>query len=375
MKQYDTDDSETWSYIELYSLLDSLGSTLTRKTIESFFTRFGKTTDDALTVEEAIICLEDELTKPRSEKRHVDPSGSEESGSNSMKSGVSTPNQEVSKLPPLTLSENARGGGVEFTGQAMTGEPADGVEAKDTKASGVSTLSPEPPAISRFGLTKNTPSRQSSLALSSTSADGGSGTPAEVGEDTNELEKVINIKTCPLCHKKLSKKAEVDMVSHLAVCASQDWSSLSSLTVANFVSTSQANRKWFTKLVNKVSNGAYKLGADSANIIVQNRMTGQLQEEKMQVYVRVGIRLWYRAAGSTSRMEANRSRSLRSFLSERAWLIFPIAHTLSQTSLEVDDCQARPEVRQSRVCRRDPEIHRVPQTGYERSVGSYRQFR
>lgn len=38
-------------------------------------------------------------------------------------------------------------------------------------------------------------------------------------------------------------------------------------------------------------------------------MTGQMLEEKMQVYVRLGIRLWYRAAGSSSRMEANRSRS------------------------------------------------------------------
>lgn len=46
---------------------------------------------------------------------------------------------------------------------------------------------------------------------------------------------------------------------------------------------------------------------DSANILVQDRMTGQMLEEKMQVYVRLGIRLWYRAAGSSSRMEANRS--------------------------------------------------------------------
>lgn len=33
---------------------------------------------------------------------------------------------------------------------------------------------------------------------------------------------------------------------------------------------------------------------NSANIIVQNRLTGQLEEEKMQVYVRLGIRLLYK---------------------------------------------------------------------------------
>lgn len=37
---------------------------------------------------------------------------------------------------------------------------------------------------------------------------------------------------------------------------------------------------------------------NSANIIVQNRMTGQLEEEKMQVYVRLGIRLLYKARSS-----------------------------------------------------------------------------
>lgn len=34
-----------------------------------------------------------------------------------------------------------------------------------------------------------------------------------------------------------------------------------------------------------VTKGAYSLGADSGNILVQNRMTGQLLEEKMQIYV------------------------------------------------------------------------------------------
>ena len=45
---------------------------------------------------------------------------------------------------------------------------------------------------------------------------------------------------------------------------------------------------------------------NSANIIVQNRLTGQLEEEKMQVYVRLGIRLLYK--GWKSRMEGARGR-------------------------------------------------------------------
>jgi phosphatidylserine decarboxylase len=74
--------------------------------------------------------------------------------------------------------------------------------------------------------------------------------------------RVINIKTCPLCHKpRLSKRAEVDIVTHLAVCASKDWSTVRNLVVANFVTSDQAQRKWFTKVISKISNGTYELGA------------------------------------------------------------------------------------------------------------------
>ncbi|TFY79037.1 hypothetical protein EWM64_g4977 [Hericium alpestre] len=83
--------------------------------------------------------------------------------------------------------------------------------------------------------------------------------------------------------------------------------------VGNFVTASQAQRKWYTKVISKVSAGNYKLGANSANIIVQNRMTGQLEEEKMQVYVRLGIRLLYK--GARGKMEGARARRLLKSLS------------------------------------------------------------
>jgi phosphatidylserine decarboxylase len=97
------------------------------------------------------------------------------------------------------------------------------------------------------------------------------------------------------------------------------------IVVGNKVTASQAHRKWYTKVNSMVSSGDYKLGAvnvpycllfsllkyplyiqNSANIIVQNRITGHLEEEKMQVYVRLGIRLLYK--GTASRMEGGRGR-------------------------------------------------------------------
>lgn len=94
---------------------------------------------------------------------------------------------------------------------------------------------------------------------------------------------------------------------------------------------------------------------NSANIIVQNRMTGQLEEEKMQVYVRLGIRLLYKARssdmnshiysndysqGAKSRMEGARGechRHRRARLSDR--------RIYSPSTIEVDVHQARCQVR------------------------------
>jgi len=112
-----------------------------------------------------------------------------------------------------------------------------------------------------------------------------------------------------LCHRpRLNSKAEVDIITHLGVCASSDWNRVNKIVVGNYVTPSQAQRKWYTKVISKVSSGSYQLGANSANIIVQNRLTGQLEEEKMQVYVRLGIRLLYK--GASSRMEGARARRL-----------------------------------------------------------------
>jgi hypothetical protein len=99
-----------------------------------------------------------------------------------------------------------------------------------------------------------------------------------------------------LCHRpSLNSKAVIDIITQLAICASQDWKQVNRI-VSKFVTASQAQRKWYTRVISMVSNGDYKLGAlsfsvfllfsfakisfyiqNSANIIVQknqNRITG-----------------------------------------------------------------------------------------------------
>lgn len=47
-------------------------------------------------------------------------------------------------------------------------------------------------------------------------------------------------------------------------------------------------------MVNKVGYGRYSAGTNNANIIVQDRQTGQLIDERMSVYIRLGMRLIYK---------------------------------------------------------------------------------
>ncbi|OCH86472.1 hypothetical protein OBBRIDRAFT_838129 [Obba rivulosa] len=337
LKQYDTDDSGRVSHVELTSMLDSLGSTLSRETISSFFTRFNKRPhEDTISVSQAVQCLETELCRPNSEKKRVDP---EDAGLVSETSAPVTPagipvvpvgaglsdplGLNLDKLdfsgPPANAHEQHKDALAEqdpiapapYLTESMQ-QPLEHVAPPISGAVIVHSFSREISGSSSDADADSDPSPSSSAGSGSSGSrtgDSGDSTPAMSALEYASLERVINVKNCPLCHRpRLSAKGEVDIVTHLAVCASQDWAAVDRIMVSNFVTPNQAQRKWYTKVIAKVSAGNYKLGANSANIIVQNRLTGQLEEEKMQVYVRLGIRLLYK--GWKSRMEGARARRL-----------------------------------------------------------------
>lgn len=314
LKQYDTDDTNSISHVELTSMLDSLGSTLSAQTIDSFFTRHRKRpVEDELTIEETIQCLETELIRPACEKKRIDTIDTFMDRDSSASASESiTPGEELG----LNLAFGRPFlGGLDFSGpplSAILGEesPTDlGRSLFVTESSERPLLTPEPSAASTPGWSRSKNARQDSAS----SSDPDDATSAQASS-SDTFERVINIRNCPLCHRpRLNSKAEMDIITHLAICASQDWAKVDRIVVGNFVTASQAQRKWYTKVISKVSNGNYRIGANSANIIVQNRMTGQLQEEKMQVYIRLGIRLLYK--GARGRMEGARARRLLKSLS------------------------------------------------------------
>ncbi|PWW78261.1 hypothetical protein C7212DRAFT_352564 [Tuber magnatum] len=277
LRQYDADDSSMISRVELTTMLDTLGSTLSAHTIDSYFERFRNQNgydsleNTELTVDQAVICLEDQLSSstPRTPS-HL------------------TPHLRQLPIPGSKDRDNEQ-------------------DDASQKSLDTSTSSDTPDLRSSSAV--SLPKIQTQPVLGPAGEEG-----LLLGEndltDEKAEEHVIQLKECPLCHQpRLHKRSEVDIVTHLATCASQDWRQVDKLVMGGFVTSSQAQRKWYSKVISKISYGGYKLGANSANILVQDRITGQIQEERMSVYVRLGIRLLYKGLSSSS-MENKKIKKL-----------------------------------------------------------------
>lgn len=256
LKQYDADDSGLVDKVELTTMLDTLGSTLHESTIDGFFSRFMAyhNGEELLTFDEAVICLEDQL-QATEYKSH-----SSAAASGFFTPGLQTPSASGSLTPINKNSSTASIPVLETNPLGKSGEEGDNILTDD------------------------------------------------LADDSKE-EHVIEIRECPICHQpKLNKRSDANIITHIATCASQDWRQVNNIVMAGFVTSSQAQRKWYSKVITKISYGGYKLGANSANILVQDRLTGQINEERMSVYVRLGIRLLYKGLKS-SNMEKKRSES------------------------------------------------------------------
>ncbi|KAJ5106038.1 Phosphatidylserine decarboxylase-related protein [Penicillium alfredii] len=272
LKQYDADDSGRIDKIEMTTMLDTLGSTLKESTIDSFFQRFSAENEPSetvdLTFDQAVICLEDTLQALQ--KRNSAPA-------------IPLP----VPVPPSTGSQDSE-------------EPSSSDElVLETSTTAPTNADPEKTAIPTF---------TSDEQPSSTDEDH----PDDLGDERGE-EHVVEIRECPLCHQpRLAKRSDADIITHIATCASRDWRQVDNLVMGGFVTSSQAQRKWYSKVITKISYGGYRLGANSANILVQDRITGQINEERMSVYVRLGIRLLYKGLKSRDMEKKRIRRVLRS---------------------------------------------------------------
>ena len=275
LKQYDADESGCISKIELTTMLDTLGSTLKESTIDRFYQRWAAENDreapTELSFDQAVVCLEEQLERSQT-KTH----------GNTLKGFLQSPEPVKSMVSSSLTAALAGDGSKSNEGEAPAIIRAPDIPTQMTDTQGVAGEKGE--TLEKDDLT----------------------------DDRGE-EHVIEIRECPICHQpRLNKRSDSDIITHIATCASSDWRQVNNIVMAGFVTSSQAQRKWYSKVINKVGYGGYKLGANSANILVQDRVTGQINEEKMSVYVRLGIRLLYKGLKSKD-METKRSkRNLRS---------------------------------------------------------------
>jgi len=279
LKQYDADESGKISKVELTTMLDTLGSTLKETTIDQMFDKFPQmdslsATEHELTVDQVIMCLEDQLRRAPAQKKTFSESLSGMFNSHSIRDDDDDPQNYADQrhpgdrsapiYPSAPINQDFSTTDVPLITQEFVGEPGE-----DAAMLGKDDLA--------------------------------------AGEDE---EHIIEIRECPICHQpRLNKRSDADIIAHIATCASQDWRQVNNIVMAGFVTSSQAQRKWYSKVITKVSYGGYKLGANSANILVQDRITGQINEERMSVYVRLGIRLLYKGL-HTRDMEKKRSKLL-----------------------------------------------------------------
>lgn len=305
LKQYDTDNTSTMSHLEITAMLDSLGSTLTRSTVSSFFTRYGKQPHDGeITIEEAVMCLEEELGRPVSEKKRLDIDDDNSVSATPVLMAAGAKGEDLQlDFNKMDFSGPAHVSGMDAGGSGPNAprpystepmqmplehvanlRPGDGLETPDASSDDtegyLSTNSPlgtpnpytdenteglsgtlgETKKKKKLRFRRGTNSRKNTAE----SQKEGDESINNIEGGNTAVERVINVKNCPLCHRpRLNSKAEMDIVTHLAICASQDWNKVDRIVVGNFVTASQAQRKWYTKIITKVSSGDYKLGAVS----------------------------------------------------------------------------------------------------------------
>ncbi|KAF9129071.1 hypothetical protein BGW39_004498 [Mortierella sp. 14UC] len=260
-KAYDTADNlnggSQFSKVQIQTMLEGLGSTLSGKTIDGFFEHVNKdpemhelTFDELFDQLEQQVKIDDggygqELFAPR--KKFFGRSHASISSMNDLKTGVEQ--------------------------QAEEKEIREAFEESVKLAHSQVTSGSNPQAIDII-----------------------EPTDADFDTPSSEGEHLIRISTCPICHDpSLGTKLETDIITHIAVCSGNDGFNLDKLILGDFVTEANAQRKWITKVVKSLGYGRYVVGRSNANIIVQDRVTGAMLEEKMPTFIRLGIRLLYRS--------------------------------------------------------------------------------
>ncbi|KAI8643087.1 phosphatidylserine decarboxylase-domain-containing protein [Parasitella parasitica] len=316
-KTCDADNSNTMSRLEVQAMLEALGSNISESTIDHFWEEHGKDFEQDLTMDELVASLESFILAVDTKQDGYDPNAIIE-----QEKDVPVDAKNNNTVNPffLAASDDEDDDGDDDDEEEDEYDLIDDDDELDDYYSEGGYFSShgeydeDDVDLAHSGSTTTAPQSPDEADYEALAEAEGiqyiDGPLKELklqqdkdldNQRTHKMaqEKVIRLNECPICHKpNLSKRGQMDIVTHVATCTANDWTTVDRFLMGNFGSEAQAQRKWFVKLVNKVGYGRYSAGKNNANIIVQDRLTGQLIDERMSVYVRLGMRLVYKGMRS-----------------------------------------------------------------------------
>lgn len=122
----------------------------------------------------------------------------------------------------------------------------------------------------------------------------------------NISENIVHMDHCPICSldfKKLHFNFDIDIITHMSICAAKDSSKVNRFIMGGFLTENYASMKWFSKLLSWITFGNYNIGRNNGIILVQDRCSGRLMEEKIPSYIRFSIRILHQySSKETARM-------------------------------------------------------------------------
>ncbi|RCI03615.1 hypothetical protein CU098_008171 [Rhizopus stolonifer] len=303
-KSYDAENTGTLSRLEVQSLLETMGSTITESTIDKFWVQHNKNPqkeDEDLTLDELVESLENHMINEEQEQE------SESDSSTRLICDTEKTLEDMYIVEEEEEDDDEDDDEEEDWVVDNNEEEEEEEEAMDTP---LTTDEDEETQLTHSPLEKDIDLAEVLIAeedqltqkipLPQISSIWEDKYPYKHGKRrTQTAEKVICLKECPICHRpNLARRSQMDIITHVATCAANDWTTVDRFLMGNFITEAYAQRRWFVKLVRKVGYGKYSPGKDNANILVQDRRTGHLIEEKMSVYIRLGMRLVYKGIQS-----------------------------------------------------------------------------
>lgn len=233
-KTYDSDNNGRMSRMEVQTMLESLGSTISDSTLESFWTHFNKTEDQELEFDELINRLEDHIVHndlrrldSKKTRQKPDETNQEPSTAQNVSNFLDPARyyQYDEEIGSDSVTDESDNDGLIYTGDGLM----------------ISQHDNDEPLNEAHGVQYDLHDSNEPINVK----DEQNGQPQDgIDVQDGRIEKVIHVRECPICHRpNLNKRSQMDIITHIATCAADDWTTVDKFVMGNFITEAYAQRK------------------------------------------------------------------------------------------------------------------------------------